>query len=172
MFVKLQPRRSLDSFAGLTPTPCPLSPNSHGIISFADPHPLTSIELHPCKNLGGTGHLPLSDPYPLVPTTYPPSFHTLAHSFALFCTHARLNSFVFKRFRTLRQKINRGGGTVQRSFHPSTIEPALPPMVKWRSPLSMALTKHGVRRLAAAFFRLAADDFCRGAASLRPSLAR
>src|SRR5260370_33098361 len=32
------------------------------------------------------------------------SFHTLAHSFALFCTHAKLNPFLFKRFRTLCQK--------------------------------------------------------------------
>ena len=36
------------------------------------------------------------------PTThYPLSFHILAHSFALFCTRAKLNSFIFKRFRTL-----------------------------------------------------------------------
>jgi hypothetical protein len=35
---------------------------------------------------------------------YPLSFHTLAHSFALFCTPQKLNSFIFKRFRTLRQK--------------------------------------------------------------------
>src|SRR6267378_6831839 len=31
-------------------------------------------------------------------------FHILAHSFALFCTHKKLNSFLFKRLRTLRQK--------------------------------------------------------------------
>src|SRR5258707_6621969 len=36
----------------------------------------------------------ISDPYPL-------SSHTLAHSFALFCTQQKLNSFLFKRFRTL-----------------------------------------------------------------------
>jgi hypothetical protein len=33
-----------------------------------------------------------------------PLFHTLGHSFALFCTPQKLNSFLFKRFRTLRQK--------------------------------------------------------------------
>src|SRR6267143_6438344 len=32
------------------------------------------------------------------------SFHILAHSLALFCTLQKLNSFVFKRFRTLHQK--------------------------------------------------------------------
>ena len=31
-------------------------------------------------------------------------FDTLAHSFALFCTHAKLNPFLFNRFRTLYQK--------------------------------------------------------------------
>jgi len=38
-------------------------------------------------------------------------FHTLAHSFALFCTSAKLNSFVFKRFRTLWQKYPGVGST-------------------------------------------------------------
>jgi len=32
------------------------------------------------------------------------SFHILAHSFALFCTHTKLNPFLFKRFRTLCKK--------------------------------------------------------------------
>src|SRR6267378_8115549 len=31
-------------------------------------------------------------------------FQSRAHSFALFCTPQKLNSFIFKRFRTLRQK--------------------------------------------------------------------
>ena len=35
---------------------------------------------------------------------YPLSFQTLAHSFAHFCTCQKLNSFIFKRFRTLRAK--------------------------------------------------------------------
>src|SRR5712691_727777 len=35
---------------------------------------------------------------------YPLSFHTLAHSFALFCTHQKLNPFLSNRFRTLCQK--------------------------------------------------------------------
>jgi hypothetical protein len=37
------------------------------------------------------------------------SFRTLLHFFALSCTHAKFNSFVFKQFRTLWQK-TRGGG--------------------------------------------------------------
>src|SRR6266446_2177446 len=37
------------------------------------------------------------------------SFHILAHSFALFCTHAKLNPFLFKRFRTLCKKKPSGG---------------------------------------------------------------
>src|SRR5712692_10239259 len=37
------------------------------------------------------------------------SFQTLAHSFALFCTHQKRNSFIFKRFRTLCAKTPGGG---------------------------------------------------------------
>src|SRR6267143_2121391 len=35
---------------------------------------------------------------------YPHSFHTVAHSSAHFCTPQKLNSFIFKRFRTLCKK--------------------------------------------------------------------
>src|SRR5713226_3834642 len=41
---------------------------------------------------------------PLFPNPYSLSFHILAHSFAHFCTRAKLNSFLFMRFRTLCQK--------------------------------------------------------------------
>ena len=44
-------------------------------------------------------------PILIFPISYPFFFHTLAHSFALFCTHAKLNSFLFLRFRTLREKL-------------------------------------------------------------------
>jgi len=47
------------------------------------------------------------------------SFHVLAHSFALFCTPAKLNSFVFKRFRTLRQKTKRSTALQVSSRSPS-----------------------------------------------------
>src|SRR5260370_33548428 len=43
-------------------------------------------------------------------------YQSFAHSFALFCTRAKLNPFVFNRFRTLRQKT--GGGV-----HPSSQKP-------------------------------------------------
>src|SRR5713101_8046147 len=39
-----------------------------------------------------------------VSPTYPLSFQILAHSFALFCTQQKFNSFLFKRFRTLCEK--------------------------------------------------------------------
>jgi hypothetical protein len=39
-------------------TPDPQTPNFHGIISFADPHPLTQIESYRYKNKGGGGGNP------------------------------------------------------------------------------------------------------------------
>src|SRR5229473_7469057 len=61
--------------------------------------------------MGGMGYLPISNGFDF-PTfnrsndssIYPLSFHTLGHSFALFCTPQKINSFIFKRFRILRQK--------------------------------------------------------------------
>ena len=45
----------------------------------------------------------------IVPTFFDLSLF-LSHSSELFCVHQNLNSFIFKRFRTLLQK-HRGGGT-------------------------------------------------------------
>src|SRR5260370_15477306 len=60
---------------------------------------------------GGVGGcLPLQKLDPLFPNPYSLSFHILAHSFAHFCTRAKLNSFLFMRFRTLCQKHPGGGG--------------------------------------------------------------
>jgi hypothetical protein len=53
VFAAIHPRRSLDSFPGLIPIPCPLSRNYHGIIFFADPHPLTPIESNSYRNRRG-----------------------------------------------------------------------------------------------------------------------
>src|SRR6266851_4925618 len=55
---------------------------------------------------GGRSSHPGAHHSPLITRHYTQvlSFHTLAHSFALFCTHQKLNSFVFKRFRTLCEK--------------------------------------------------------------------
>ena len=49
------PRRSPNFFLGATCAPRPLSPKSHGITSFADPHPLTSIESNSYKKHRGEG---------------------------------------------------------------------------------------------------------------------
>ena len=73
MFVDIQPRRSLDSFPGLPPIPCPPDSNSHGIISFAVPHPLNSFVSYRYKNRGGQGtasllSLPTIDLTPLAAT--------------------------------------------------------------------------------------------------------
>src|SRR5258708_40358740 len=81
-------------------------------------------------------------PYPLFPV--------FSCSCALFCTHQKDNSFLFKRFHTLCEK-HPGWGEGSTLIHPLATESALPPMVKWRKPLCTALRQHGVRRLAAAF---------------------
>src|SRR6266849_4826310 len=49
------PRRSPNFFLGATRAPHPLSPKSHGIISFADPHPLNSVVSYRYKNHSGAG---------------------------------------------------------------------------------------------------------------------
>ncbi len=79
MFAKLHPRRSLDSFSCLTSTPRPQSPNSHGIISFADPHPQTHLESYRLKNVGGRGCSQLSRlGTPKIPSRMYLSFQSLA----------------------------------------------------------------------------------------------
>ena len=99
--------------------PSPLSSNSFPLTLLADPHPLNPVVSIFYKNIGGRGYVPCFQP-PKAPFAsrmnlrdlptckrvliYPLFFHNLAHSFALFCIHQNLNSFVFKRFRTLRQK--------------------------------------------------------------------
>ena len=55
VFSRRHPRRSPNFFSILTPTPRPLPPNSHGIISFTDPHLLTSVLSYRYKNLAGRG---------------------------------------------------------------------------------------------------------------------
>jgi len=43
-------------------------------------------------------------------------FQSRAHSFVLFCTRAKVNSFLFKRFRTLCKKTGGGGISAIRKF--------------------------------------------------------
>jgi hypothetical protein len=66
------------------------------------------------QNAGGVGGiLNFSTPKPFAPSTFcihPLCFDILAHSFALFCTHTKLNPFLFNRFCTLCQK-HPGWGT-------------------------------------------------------------
>src|ERR1700687_4213954 len=64
--IKPQPRRSLDFFSGLTPTPLPLSRNSHGINLFADPHPLNPVASIFYKKMGVQGSDPPSHRFSLL----------------------------------------------------------------------------------------------------------
>jgi hypothetical protein len=52
----------------------------------------------------------------LSPAPYLLYFQSLTHSFALFCTPQKLNSFISKRFRTLRQKTQPPGWGRRTSF--------------------------------------------------------
>ena len=60
VFVATHPRRSLDSFSRPTSTPHHPYPKSHGITSFTDPHPLSSVVSYRFKNMAGRGILVLS----------------------------------------------------------------------------------------------------------------
>ncbi len=53
MFVERHSGQSLSNFRFSIPAPAHLTLNSHRIISFADPHPLTTIESYRYKNRGG-----------------------------------------------------------------------------------------------------------------------
>jgi hypothetical protein len=84
VFAKLCSRRSFDFSSRPTPTPRPPSPNSHGIISFTDPHPLNSVVSYRYKNMGGEGAStpqspsPVSNLRPTIPLfIYPLFFHSL-----------------------------------------------------------------------------------------------
>jgi hypothetical protein len=133
------PTRSAPStfnFQLLTSLPSSFKPTSLPIYLLASPmresqvtkspvtHPLSIQQLTKCssrnsfvlKMIHFDGGVPVvaqpittAIPSSRILIPYPLSFHILAHSFALFCVGAKLNSFVFRRFRTLSQ--NTGGGT-------------------------------------------------------------
>ena len=104
--------------------PCsPLTATSH-VTKFPVVHPLSIQQVTKCFSrnsfvlktihfYGGyppAGSSPRQSPLDyLFPILYPLSFHILAHSFALFCTHQKLNPFLFIRFHTLRQKTAQRG---------------------------------------------------------------
>ena len=118
-----------DESAATSPNPSFLLPRSHShfgshpsliagkttpLFSYTCVEPILQpfcFQIHACN--GGVPPLlgiPTACPLPLVPCLSPAkpgdplSFHILAHSFALFCTRANLNRFLFKRFRTLCEK--------------------------------------------------------------------
>ncbi len=78
---------------------------------FQVPYPASPLFATLTKTAGCIPTLPNSELPPHFSCSVSPalsphlvSFHDLAHSVALFCTQKKLNSFLFKRFRTLRQK--------------------------------------------------------------------
>ncbi len=58
VYIASDPRRPLAFSHGLTLVSCALSPNSHGIISFADHHALTATESYRYKITRGEGVFP------------------------------------------------------------------------------------------------------------------
>jgi hypothetical protein len=82
---------------------------------------MSQVYFRPYKKQG-EGPLPLRNSSP-VTHSYAQvlSFHSLAHSFALFCTPRKLNPFLFRRFRTLCTKTPGvgGGGRLLTSHPPS-----------------------------------------------------
>src|SRR5260370_7325725 len=60
--------------------PFPAPSNSHGIISFADPHPLNPVVSYRYKNIGGQGAPPGLQLSTSQPSTIPPSLDH-PHSF-------------------------------------------------------------------------------------------
>src|SRR5216684_867614 len=95
-------------FTPLFPLPhlSPLLPTPYGHSYTTDaPQPLCNQSVTHSFDLDGgcvpPPALPLH-PIPILSRAKPRdplSFHILAHSFALFCARAKLNSFVFRRFR-------------------------------------------------------------------------
>src|SRR2546422_9863493 len=89
-----------------SPTLLALCPKSVKQVSSHQSLPHSFLKLPGCANNSQNATL-LST---LATITQVLSFQILAHSFALFRTHAKSNSFLFKRFRTLCQKTPGGGG--------------------------------------------------------------
>ena len=86
---------------------------------FHSPYPVTPLLATLTKTAGACTNssqfrtrldaplgMPSNSHTPSFSISYPLLFPALAHSFAHFCTYEKLNSFLFRRFRTLSQKIN------------------------------------------------------------------
>ena len=85
------------------------SPKSFPVISFADPHPLNSLESYCSRNMGGGGYSRRSlstDHRSQFTFPYPPSFHALVHSFAL----AQNSTLLFPMGSALFARNHRGWG--------------------------------------------------------------
>jgi hypothetical protein len=98
-------------FSGRLPLTVPS--NSFPFKSFADPHPLNSVVSYRYKK--HRGGWATSYQNPSLATHHSPlhSSPFFSHSCALFCALQNLNSFLFKRFRTLSfTKTTRGGGVL------------------------------------------------------------
>src|SRR5882762_4492902 len=103
--------------------PTSVVPTTYALpLATAAPQPVCNQSLTHSFYLDGDGY-PSSRPANLrtfyrsnVFPGYPLSFHTLAHSFALFCIPQKLNSFIFKRFRTLCKKTGGWGISAIRKF--------------------------------------------------------
>jgi hypothetical protein len=96
-------KSALTAPSQLTENTATLSPTESALTRLSRVTPLESALT---KNTRGGGpsfptqHSPLATPH----ATQVLSFHILAHSFAFFCTQAKLNSFIFNRFHTLWEK--------------------------------------------------------------------
>src|SRR5713226_10470868 len=87
VFVKRISRSSVVPFLCQIPIPSSLSPKSHGIKSFTDPHPLNPCATIFYKNIGGRG----CDSHPMLGTSKNPSRIHL--SFQPFARCPSRNSF-------------------------------------------------------------------------------
>jgi hypothetical protein len=121
-FLCVLPRSTRVAFPFSGRLPLTVPSKSFPLNSFADPHPLNSVVSYRYKNIGWPGY-PL--PAPPLATHHSPLHSSPFFSYfcALFCTCSSLNSFVFKRFRTLCQKSpwvgGRGSSFLRRSDVPT-----------------------------------------------------
>jgi hypothetical protein len=77
----------------------------------------------------------------------------LSYCSKLFCTHKKLNSFLFKQFRTLCAKHPGGGDASSIStFQPSSVQPANGPCLPVTCPEDVHLTYYWSERFARANF--------------------
>jgi hypothetical protein len=96
---RLSPLPALPSPSRI-PVPPSFSSKFHGINLLADPHPLTPVSSIFYRNTGGG---PASPRRSDVPSHFDLS-PFFSNSCALFCTLTKLNSFLFRCFRTLCKK--------------------------------------------------------------------